>query len=218
MGREANAADADKDIIDRAETNRDDIEKKLDELGLMDGINEVIVTTLRDGTPNAAPIGLIRDGEVLKVRLFVGTHTYDSILKDKTFVANVVHDPMLFVESALSELPAYAFQEREGLLTLKEAEAWALLKCSDVFPTDIVIAEVEFIRGEVLRRDYRAFNRGVNLVVEAAIAATRYLALNSDSYFMEILKLERIVKRCGGPKEKAAMQRLVDLIDEHKPF
>jgi uncharacterized protein len=195
-----------------------DIEKKLDELGLLDGINEVIVTTNRDGTPNAAPIGLIRDGRSLKVRLFVGTHTYESIIKDKNFVANVVHDPMLFVEAALSELPEDSFQEREGLLTLKDAEAWALFKCSDAFPLDIVIAEVEFVKGEVLRRDYRAFNRGVNLVVEAAIAATRYLALNADSYFEEIIKLERIVKRCGGPKEREAMQRLMDLIDKHKPF
>ncbi|WP_369425263.1 DUF447 domain-containing protein, partial [Methanothrix sp.] len=45
-----------------------DTDAILDELGILPGINEVIVTTERDGVPNAAPIGIIR-GESITVRL-----------------------------------------------------------------------------------------------------------------------------------------------------
>jgi uncharacterized protein len=190
---------------------------RLEELGFLDGINEVVVTTQRDGTNNAAPIGIIKDGKSLKIRLFGGTHTYENILAEKSFVANVVHDPMIFVESALSELQEEAFEVREGLLTLKSAESWALFKC-EAFPLDIVIGELEFIKGDVIRKEFRAVNRGINLVVESAIAATRYLALNIESYMDDIRKNQRIISRCGGKRDREAMDRLMDLIESHKPF
>ena len=37
----------------------------LDELGIQDGINEVIATTEMSGRINAAPLGIIRDGDSL---------------------------------------------------------------------------------------------------------------------------------------------------------
>lgn len=186
----------------------------LDWLGILDGINEVIATTEKDGRINAAPIGIIRDGEKIYIRLFGGSHTYDNILKNGWFVANITHDVWLIAETAIEDLTQSHFVRREGLPILKDAEAWALFKC-EAFQMDIIIAKVEFVKGEVLRRDFRAFNRGANLVVEAAVAATRYLALRTDSYYEEILKLKRIVDRCGGPREREAMERLMDRIDSY---
>jgi hypothetical protein len=186
----------------------------LEELGILDGINEVIATTEKNGTINAAPLGIVRDGDSLYIRLFLGTHTYDNILDDGWFVANIIHDSWLFAETALEDLSQDYFVRRDGLPVLKDAEAWSLFKCQ-AFPLDIVIAKVELVKGEVLRRDFRAFNRGANLVVEAAVAATRYLALRTDSYYEEIMKIKRIVDRCGGPREREAMERLMDRIDDY---
>jgi hypothetical protein len=186
----------------------------LKELGILDGINEVIATTENDGIINAAPLGIIKDGNSIHIRLFLGTHTYDNILKNGWFVANIVHDSWLFAETALEDLSQDYFVLRDGVPTLKDAEAWCLFKC-EAFPLDIALAKVEPIKGEVLRRDFRAFNRGANLVVEAAVAATRYLALRTDSYYEELLKIKRIVDRCGGPREREAMERLMDRIDKY---
>lgn len=186
----------------------------LKDLGILDGINEVIATTEKDGSINAAPLGIIRDGDSIYIRLFLGTHTYDNILKNRWFVANIIHDAWLFAETALEDLSQDYFVLRDGMPTLKDAEAWCFFKCQ-AFPLDIVIAKVEPIKGEVLNRDFRAFNRGANLVVEAAVAATRYLALRTDSYYEELLKLRRIVDRCGGPREREAMERLMDRIDNY---
>lgn len=186
---------------------------RIEELGIFDGINEVIATTVNEeGAPNAAPLGLIRRGDTLSVRLFVGTHTYENIMSGKKFVANVSHDPMLFVETALEDISEENFVERDGEVTLRDSEAWALFRC-EPNGLDIALPEVEFVKGEVLRREFRAVNRGINLVVEAAVAATRYVALKSDLYLEEIFKIRRIVNRCGGPREIEAMDRLEELIE-----
>ncbi|HNX09071.1 MAG TPA: DUF447 family protein [Methanothrix sp.] len=184
----------------------------LDDLGILDGINEVIATTEVKGRINAAPLGIIRDGDSLYVRLFLGTHTYENVLTRGWFVANITHDAWVFAETALEDLPAEYFDRKEELPILKDAEAWGLFKC-EAFATDIIIAKVELIKGEVLRKDFRACNRGANLVIEAAVAATRYLALRADSYFDELMKMQRIINRCGGPRERDAMDRLMERID-----
>jgi len=186
----------------------------LDELGILDGINEIIATTETRGRVNAAPLGIIREGDSLYVRLFLGSHTYENVLTRGWFVANVSHDSWLFAETALEDLPQEHFTRREGLPILKDAEAWGLFKC-EAFATDIIIANVELVRGEVLRKDFRAVNRGANLVVEAAVAATRYMALGTDSYFEDLMRMQRIINRCGGPREREAMDRLMERIDSY---
>ena len=186
----------------------------LDELGILEGINEVIATTEVSGRINAAPLGIIRDGDRLYVRLFLGSHTYENILTRGWFVANISHDAWLFAETAIEDLDQDYFMHREDLPVLKDAEAWGLFECKP-FASDIIIANVQLIKGEVLRKDFRAINRGANLVIEAAVAATRYLALRTDSYFDELMKMQRIINRCGGPREQEAMDRLMDRIDRY---
>jgi hypothetical protein len=188
--------------------------ESLEELGILDGINEVIATTEKDGRINAAPLGIIRDGDKLYIRLFAGTHTYENILANGWFVANVTHDAWLFAETALEDLAPGHFTYRDGLPVLKEAETWALFEVR-AYPLDIVIGNIEFVKGEIQRKDFRAVNRGANLVIEAAVAATRYLALRTDSYYDEIIKLKRIVDRCGGRRERDAMERLMYRIDNY---
>ena len=186
----------------------------LDQLGIMEGINEIIATTERDDRINAAPLGVIRESEFLFIRLFSGSHTYDNIVANKWFVANITHDSWLFAETALEDLTHDHFVRRENLPILKDTEAWALFKC-DAFPLDITIANIEFIKGEILEKDFRAFNRGANLVIEASVAATRYISLGADSYYEELFKLRRIIDRCGGPRERDAMDRLMNRVDNY---
>lgn len=186
----------------------------LDDLGISDGINEVIATTEKEGVINAAPLGLIRNGDNLAIRLFAGSKTFENILTTGWFVANVTHDSWIFAETAIVDAPEEAFEIRRGHPTLKDAESWAYFTCEPM-RSDIIITEVKFVEGDLLRKDFRAFNRGSNLVVECAIAATRYVALRTDSYYDEIHKMRRIINRCGGPREKEAIDRLMDRLDEY---
>jgi hypothetical protein len=184
----------------------------LEAFGIQEGINEVIATTEKEGVVNAAPLGIIREGDEISVKLFSGSHTYGNVLQTGWLVANVTHDAWLFAETALEDLSPDFFWVRDGVPVLKEAEAWCLFQCQAI-PLDIAIARLALVKGEVLRKEFRAFNRGACLVVEAAVAATRYLALRSDSYLQELFRLQRIINRCGGRREKEAMDRLMDRID-----
>jgi hypothetical protein len=182
-------------------------------LGIQEGINEVVATTEKEGIVNAAPLGIIREGDRISVRLFSGSHTYDNVLQTGWLVANVTHDAWLFAETALEDLSPDFFMLREGVPVLKEAEAWCLFR-GQALPLDTAIVALAPVKGEVLRKDLKAFNRGACLVVEAAVAATRYLALRNDSYLQELFRLQRIINRCGGPREKEAMDRLMDRIEK----
>jgi len=190
-------------------SSRDDI---LASFGIQEGINEVVATTEQKGVVNAAPLGIMREGDRISARLFRGSHTYDNVLETGRLVANVTHDAWLIAETALEDLPPEFFMLRDGVPVLKEAEAWCLFSCQAV-RLDVALVGLTLVKGEVLRKDLRAFNRGSCLVVEAAVAATRYLALKSDSYLQELFRLQRIIKRCGGPREREAMERLMDRID-----
>ena len=90
----------------------------LDDLGILDGINEVIATTEADGRINAAPIGIIRTEDRLYVRLFLGTHTYENVLANGWLVANITHDAWIFAETALEDLSSKYFCRREELPVL----------------------------------------------------------------------------------------------------
>jgi hypothetical protein len=39
------------------------------------------------------------------------------------------------------------------------------------------------------------------------------MSLRSDNYFEELMKTQRIINRCGIPREREAMERLMDRID-----
>lgn len=179
----------------------------LDELGIFEGISEVIVTTEKDGRFNAAPIGIIRRGESLRVRLFKYSHTYENVIATRRLVANVISDPLLIVEAALFDLSDDHFQERENLPVLKDAHAWALFDC-EVIDGNPLVVPLKLVRGEVLKREVHAINRGTNAVVEAAVHATRYKVFGKDEQLIEIKRLMRIVEMCGGPRDLEAMKCL----------
>ena len=180
----------------------------LDELGIMEGINEVIATTEKDGVINAAPLGIIRDGEKLYIRLFIGTHTYDNILENGWFVANISHDAWLFAETALEDITLEHFTRADGLPILKDAEAWILFKC-EPFALDIIIAQLEPVKGEIPRI---ARDAGVDLVVSKW--DTDYLGkdVQTVDLTMQLVKLYDPIS----PRAMKWVDEIVDkpLIDE----
>ncbi|MDD4898776.1 MAG: DUF447 family protein, partial [Methanocellales archaeon] len=92
------------------------------------GISEVIATTIsKSGEPNAAPIGIISDGN-LSARVYTNTQTYANIKATKKMVANIVDDPMLFVLSALMKLSLDEFRMDDGNPVLKAAKAWIVFE------------------------------------------------------------------------------------------
>lgn len=184
-------------------------------MGLLgEGINEIIATTRN----NAAPIGIIVKGDSPPgMVLFKGTHTLENIKRDGWVVANIVHDPVIYVRTAFDDLPEeYFCDEIAGELEiqrLKDASVWI------AFKTDIkkdsgnaVSVSLNPIMEKVLDERIYPVNRGFNSIIEATVHGTRYV-MNRDPRLKQLIDHHAsLVRRCGGRREEEALELLLEYI------
>lgn len=190
------------------------------------GVTETLVTTEGpNGRWNVAPLGVHapKDDRIdpnsetqPTARTWGRTRTWRNFREQREGYVHFTRDPELFVEAALGIV------EQDDPV-LSGTDAW-------------VRVDVERIksghRGETHWTDWRllaresgirsrrihACNRGYAAVVEATVAASR---LDVDTYDADTLReriayFEEVCRRCGGPPEQAAFDRLCELIDERR--
>lgn len=189
----------------------------LDEFGIYDGISETIVTTMQGWSPNAAPIGIIRKGDRVFIRLFKGSITYFNVHSEGALVANVVNDPVIFVRSTFSNLKEsdFSFVSVSGreFPVLKDALSWVVFECNNMkMSHGALVAELLPIHAHINRSPVQAPNRGFNAVIEAAVHATRYQLSHDEKYLKLIRAYSAIVSKCGGEREKIAINMLNDFL------
>ena len=182
---------------------------------LKSGINEVIATTAF----NAAPIGIhVRDGNTIMI-LFPGTHTAENVMRDGWVVANLIHDPLLYVKTAFDDLPRNAFVEEpvagKTMCRLKDAEAWVAFtahmeKNASGTLRAVLTREKEIIETVAVH----PVNRGFSNLIDATVHATRYRE-NRDPELKKLIDYHTgIVRKCGGKKEIAALDLLLQYTGE----
>ncbi len=174
----------------------------------------MIFTTLSpEEVPNAAPMGLHRKGERLFARIY-NSKTLENVLSKPVVAANIVDDPVLFVQSALSDIEPERFEFVGGFPVLKEAPGWILFNCRCKKGEKISFVELSPVKGKIINKRLQPINRGFNAVIEASIHATRYVVLKEQKQLDCIGYYNTIVKKCGGAREKGAMKLLYELIED----
>lgn len=191
----------------------------LSSFGFEEGIFETIVTT-GFAVPNAAPIGIIRKGGKSIIRLFKGSHTWENVTKERYLAANVVYDPLLLVRSTFFDLDPSEFGsvdvDGRKFPVLKEAAAWVAFECVNIKNTgQALVGDLVFL-GSGRRNEGKSIlpvpNRGFNAVLEAAVHATRY-QLSGDEKYLELIRhYETLASKCGGEKERQAMDLLYEVL------
>ena len=172
---------------------------------LSEGINEVIGTTEN----NAAPMGVICRGGRYTMVLFKGSHTAENILRDGWFVANLVYDPIMYVETAFGDLADDAFVTETvndiGMQRLKNTEAWVAFRAevngegAEAFSVTLTL-----LKEEVLIHAVHPVNRGFNAIIEAAVHTTRYL-MNHDPELEWLIRHHlALARKCGREREREA--------------
>lgn len=195
------------------------------------GITESIVTTQHaDGAWNVAALGLqapTTDGDAgdssddadrvaagerpVVARTWGETTTKQHFDRTGRGYVQFTSDPVDIVEAALATR-----QTKHPVLP--SADAWAEVRVSQrergkegtTVWVDWALTPVET---GTEARTVPTVNRGFNAVIEAAVATTR---LHVPSYDTEVLRdrldyFEQIVRRCGGPREQEALDRLHEL-------
>ncbi|WP_292486855.1 DUF447 domain-containing protein [Methanohalobium sp.] len=192
----------------------------IEEYGIYDGISETIFTTGTD-SPNAAPMGLIRKGDRIQIRLFKGSQTYENVVNEKCLVANVIIDPVVFARSTFTNLYDEEFDtvsvNNRKYPFLKKALSYVIFECSDIrYTKNTLVADVLPLYACINRNVIKAPNRGFNAVLDALIHATRYRVFDNEKYLNIVYELSNTVKKCGGSKENRAMEILYDYLNiEH---
>jgi uncharacterized protein len=181
---------------------------------LREGINEIIATT----KGNAAPIGIVvRNGKPGMV-LFRGSHTSENVESGGWVVANFIFDPVLYVITAFDDLPPESFvEEKAGCYVverLASCEAWAAFSVAIEKRTRNVMVAGLTLQKEVETGVFlHPVNRGFNSVIEATVHGTRYKWSRKPELLFLIEHHAGIIGKCGGPKEKEALERLFEYID-----
>ena len=124
-----------------------------------------------------------------------------------------LEDPVVFVDAALD------IHEVDDPV-LDSAAAWVRVETERTDAgreggTEWVDWRLVPVEYEVRRRTVPAFDRGGIAVVEATVAASRLDvdAYDTDDLLDRLAYFESVVDRCGGPAERAAMERFHELVD-----
>ena len=177
-------------------------------------IIETIVTTLDPGgIPNFAPMGVEWGEEIIVLKPFLETTTFQNVSGTRAAVVNLTDDVLLFARAAISN-PQYpttpAVRVRGAVL--EAACSWRELevRAIDDTPPRSRIETAVVHRG--FRREFLGFNRARNAVLEAAILATRTHLLPAQQVRDDFQRLQVIVDKTAGPREHEAMALLTEYV------
>jgi len=170
-------------------------------------IVETIVTTLAaDGFVNIAPMGVEWAEDTIVLKPFLDTATYRNVAATGAAVVNLTDDVRVFARAAISnpEYPTVPAAAVRGVVladccTWREVE----VRSMDSTPPRSRIETTIVHRGA--RREFVGFNRACHAVLEMAIYATRLHLLSREFVESELDRLQIIVDKTAGPREREAM-------------
>ncbi|MGH9261465.1 MAG: DUF447 domain-containing protein [Acidimicrobiales bacterium] len=177
-------------------------------------IIESILTTLDEtGVINFAPMGVEWGEETIVIKPFLDTTTFRNLRATGAAVVNLTDDAMLFARGAISnvQFPAGPATAVPGVV-LDAACSWreVEVRSIDATPPRARIEARVVHRGT--RREFLGFNRARHAVLEGAILATRTHLLPPEHIREEFARLQVLVDKTGGPREREAMALLTDYV------
>ena len=177
-------------------------------------IIESIVTSMNaEGSINFAPMGVEWGEETIVLKPFLETTTFTNLRETRVAVVNLTDDAMLLAQGAISspQFPWIPASVVRGAV-LEAACSWRELEVvtiDDTPPRSRIEARVVH-RG--LRREFLGFNRAKHAVLEAAILATRTHLLPAEEIRAEYARLQVIVDKTAGDREREAMAMLTEYV------
>jgi hypothetical protein len=173
-------------------------------------LETVVTTTGSDGAVNCAAMGVRWGDEELVFWPFEATRTLKNLRFRGEAVVHLTDDVLLFVQAALGHPhpPMRAASVIAGSV-IEETSSWR-----EVVVTEITPAEGGMPRSRVRARVVAAGTgpqqtpglcRARHAAVEASIAASRLRWLGAERVSVELTRLQELVDKTAGPRERAAM-------------
>jgi uncharacterized protein len=174
-------------------------------------IESIVTSMAADGTINFAPMGVEWGESTLVLKPFLETTTFRNVRETRVAVVNITDDVMLFARAAISS-PEYPWVPATVVrgAVLEAACSWRELEVvtlDDTPPRSRIEARVLH---HGFRREFIGFNRARFAVLEAAILATQTHLLPAEEIRAEYARLQVIVDKTAGPREREAMALLTE--------
>lgn len=173
-------------------------------------IVETIVTSMdQTGAINFAPMGVEWGQEIIVLKPFLDTSTFRNVSATRTAVVNLTDDAMLLAQGAISspQFPSVPATVVPGVV-LEAACSWRELEVLTIDATPPRARIEARVVHCGLKREFIGFNRAKHAVLEAAILATRTHLLPPEQIRDEFARLQVLVDKTAGPREREAMEML----------
>ena len=176
-------------------------------------IESILTSMAADGSINFAPMGVEWGEATIVLKPFLETTTFRNVRETRAAVVNITDDVMLFAQAAISspQFPWFPASVVRGAV-VEAACSWRELEViaiDDSPPRSRIEARVVH---HGFRREFIGFNRARLAVLEAAILATRTHMLPAEEIRADYARLQVIVDKTAGPREREAMALLSEYV------
>ncbi len=173
-------------------------------------IETVVTTTGRDGTVNCAAMGVRWGVQELVFRPFDTTRTLKNLRFRGEAVVHLTDDVLLFVEAALGH-PRPGMRPASAVAgsVIEDATSWREVVVTEIAPSENGMARSR-VRAQVVAAGTGTLPplglcRARHAAVEASILASRLRWLGIEHVWAELDRLQVLVDKTAGPRERAAM-------------
>lgn len=168
-------------------------------------VYEVILVT----KSNVTPVGVVREGEKLRFKLFPG-RSFREVLETGKASIQSTNDPELLVRTALNLPVTLEFVEKNGYRWIEglpglygRVESRVKRWKDELGETEVLLCEL-IPEGEIEGKlPLRPFSRADCILVEMAVLFTRYRVKPEESLKEEILKMHSLYVHLGGTSPTA---------------
>ena len=170
-------------------------------------ILETVVTTINpDGSVNCAAMGVEWGEQRIVIKPFRGTRTLRNLRATEAAVVNLTDDILLFSQAALGDPhpPTRAAEAIAGAV-LEDACSWREVRVEEIDDGAARARVGTVVVGGGIRREFLGFNRACHAVLEGSILASRAGMLEAGDIRDELGRLQVLVDKTGGPREREAM-------------
>jgi uncharacterized protein len=170
----------------------------------------VVTTTGSDGAVNCAAMGVRWGDEELVFWPFHATRTLKNLRFRGEAVVHLTDDVLLFVEAALGHpRPAMRPASVVAGAVIEGTSCWREVVVAEITPSDDGRARAR-VRARVVAAGTGpqaplGLCRARHAAVEASIVASRLRWLGGERVHAEIERLQELVDKTAGPRERAAM-------------
>ena len=170
-------------------------------------IVETVVTTINpDGSVNCGAMGVEWGEERIVIKPYRGTRTLRNLRATGAAVINLTDDILLFSQAALGDPhpPTHPAANVEGAV-IEDACSWREVRVETIDDSAQRARVSTVVVGSGTGREFLGLNRARHAVLEASILASRVRLLAADEIRAELDRLQPLVDKTAGPREREAM-------------